>query len=365
MTSFTVINLFTVVPLLFTIYLAVRNLIELRQNGYYVLACLITLLLLFLDIWFIRLEGTSTYELLLLHALGRALRFLLLPAIGFLLYLYLKDPEVSDKYLYLLWFPLVLNGLLSILSLQTGWYFSISANNTYTPGRLSWFAMLTTGFYYARILFWLLTHKKNRTIHSHGLLVFVYFLPIFSILGQIVMYHQPYVVGTIAIALFLYYILGQLSRFDFDEQTGVMNREAFEQEMYHLNQRKIDTTFFMFDLKDLKHTNDTWGHAEGDALLSRFANLLQETFAKAGKTFRIGGDEFCVVLPPLDQAEIQVRLKEFNSSLVRENKKKPTGMEVAYGYATSVHSKGIDNNKALSEADNAMFQQQRIMEQPK
>ena len=137
MTSFIVTNLFIVIPLLFTVYLAVRNHLEFRQNWYYVLACCITILLLVLDSLLSFIDGRNNYELLLLHALGRSLHYLLLPMPVLFLFLYLKHTGLSNKQVYLLWLPLIINSLLSILSLQNGWYYAISTDNKFIHGPLS------------------------------------------------------------------------------------------------------------------------------------------------------------------------------------------------------------------------------------
>ncbi len=53
----------------------------------------------------------------------------------------------------------------------------------------------------------------------------------------------------------------------------------------------------LFDLNGFKTYNDTFGHPAGDALLSRLAAKLAAAVAPAGTAYRMGGDEFCVLLP--------------------------------------------------------------------
>ena len=52
----------------------------------------------------------------------------------------------------------------------------------------------------------------------------------------------------------------------------------------------------MIDLDDFKSVNDTYGHLEGDKYLQVFARCLREVFQRYGFCYRMGGDEFCVLL---------------------------------------------------------------------
>ena len=52
----------------------------------------------------------------------------------------------------------------------------------------------------------------------------------------------------------------------------------------------------LFDLDGFKSYNDTFGHLAGDALLARLGGKLAAAVAPAGDAFRLGGDEFCVLI---------------------------------------------------------------------
>jgi two-component system, cell cycle response regulator len=52
----------------------------------------------------------------------------------------------------------------------------------------------------------------------------------------------------------------------------------------------------LFDLNGFKHFNDTFGHPAGDELLVRFGAALREAVGEEGAAYRIGGDEFCILL---------------------------------------------------------------------
>jgi diguanylate cyclase (GGDEF)-like protein len=58
----------------------------------------------------------------------------------------------------------------------------------------------------------------------------------------------------------------------------------------------------LFDLDGFKHYNDTFGHPAGDALLVRLGRSLDTYVRGRGRAFRMGGDEFCALLSPDDEA---------------------------------------------------------------
>ena len=69
------------------------------------------------------------------------------------------------------------------------------------------------------------------------------------------------------------------------------NTRDFSHDMNYTNGMLI-----VFDVVDFKHVNDVYGHVKGDLCLSIIANCIKKAYAKYGYCYRIGGDEFCVLL---------------------------------------------------------------------
>ncbi|HET7717403.1 MAG TPA: sensor domain-containing diguanylate cyclase [Bauldia sp.] len=105
-----------------------------------------------------------------------------------------------------------------------------------------------------------------------------------------------------------------------DELTGLHNRRGF----YRLAHRALGggRRFLLvyIDVDGLKHVNDRHGHAAGDALIKAVADALRSSFRHTDILARIGGDEFCVLVPdPHDDAEtlrnaIKLRIEELNQA---------------------------------------------------
>jgi diguanylate cyclase (GGDEF)-like protein len=84
-----------------------------------------------------------------------------------------------------------------------------------------------------------------------------------------------------------------------DDLSGLGNRRCFlrdlEEAIAHADQASPWTLAF-FDLNGFKNYNDTFGHAAGDALLARVGATLRTAVAESGHAYRLGGDEFCVLV---------------------------------------------------------------------
>jgi diguanylate cyclase (GGDEF)-like protein len=60
----------------------------------------------------------------------------------------------------------------------------------------------------------------------------------------------------------------------------------------------------VMDVDDFKRVNDRHGHLYGDQCLKRLAALVYDTFKDIGVSYRIGGDEFCVLMRTVDEGRI-------------------------------------------------------------
>ena len=90
----------------------------------------------------------------------------------------------------------------------------------------------------------------------------------------------------------------------FDAMTGFMNRAGFEDQL-HQSFRALEADddthqLIYFDLDNLGLVNDTFGRAAGDAVILRFARLLEEDLPRSGVLSRLSGDDFCMLLTHAD-----------------------------------------------------------------
>lgn len=144
-----------------------------------------------------------------------------------------------------------------------------------------------------------------------------------------------------------------LSRLDPLTNTG--NRLAFEHALKQLQKQKtFPVCLIILDVDGLKLLNDTFGHKAGDALLRRVAYLLQRCLRENDRIFRIGGDEFAVIVPGATYHITQGLVERINTqaALMREKTNLPP-IFVSQGLAEARDP--ADLAVLFAKADKAMY----------
>jgi sensory box/GGDEF family protein len=146
-----------------------------------------------------------------------------------------------------------------------------------------------------------------------------------------------------------------------DMLTDMYNRNSYD-EWVKENVQMPGTLIITFDLNNLKYCNDTLGHAIGDDYIKNAAGIIAEIFGNFGNCYRIGGDEFCVVIPKQNKIDPEDKLTQ----LEQEQKKYNAGLEypymqIAYGYAEYDAQTDLDIEDTRSRADEKMYEMKRRM----
>lgn len=151
-----------------------------------------------------------------------------------------------------------------------------------------------------------------------------------------------------------------------DALTQLSNRAAYEMKIEMLKEtaENVQIGIITFDLNYLKQVNDTLGHHLGDQLLKDMAYVLRETFDEVGDVYRMGGDEFAVLLCGLSEEELCNKLEELQILMMVHNQSSEVFLEAAFGYAIGFL---FDEKEKLEDmiirADQRMYENKRIMKQ--
>jgi diguanylate cyclase (GGDEF)-like protein len=113
-----------------------------------------------------------------------------------------------------------------------------------------------------------------------------------------------------------------------------------------------DLVLMLFDLNGFKHYNDSFGHLAGDALLARLGENLGQFVTGRGSAYRMGGDEFCIVVRN-DPAESELVLAGAAGALAEHGE--GFSITAAYG-AVLVPSETSEPVEALRLADQRMYE---------
>jgi diguanylate cyclase (GGDEF)-like protein len=154
-----------------------------------------------------------------------------------------------------------------------------------------------------------------------------------------------------------------------DDLTCLYNRRGFfaaATQQLKLTRRNAGNMLLLFcDVDNLKKINDSFGHREGDLVLVRTADALQETFRASDILARLGGDEFAVLA-----LQASNQNQEMIARRLEKNLKKANAGETRYELSLSLGVARFDPQRAVSlgelmeQADRAMYEQKQSRPRP-
>ncbi|MCH5193103.1 MAG: diguanylate cyclase [Oscillospiraceae bacterium] len=153
-----------------------------------------------------------------------------------------------------------------------------------------------------------------------------------------------------------------------DGLTGVGNRTAFEERITALEKVKDERNvgIIMFDVNDLKYVNDHLGHHFGDDMLIKSADIICTSFEPLGaECFRIGGDEFAVLLGGDDlQKSYETGIEKFTEEVKLHNDMPEKHFRISIAHGFAVYSKELQSSKLIDiyqQADKKMYENKKEM----
>lgn len=145
-----------------------------------------------------------------------------------------------------------------------------------------------------------------------------------------------------------------------DPLTGLMNRRALA--MFHGDTRfGSKMALAMVDLDHFKRTNDVFGHAVGDRVLQRFADVVRRYSRDGVECFRLGGEEFAIVMSGMSALEVYDVLRKTGASFGAEvvaTKLGPLRSTVSVGVCFGADEVG-SLEQLLLGADSALYAAKR------
>ena len=148
-----------------------------------------------------------------------------------------------------------------------------------------------------------------------------------------------------------------------DGLTSIGNRTAFFEKLEsyaNSNFRQIGVVYL--DINNLKPVNDTLGHEYGDELIKAASSIIEQSYGEHGECYRIGGDEFCVIIDKASPASLydsatsifEALMKEFN-----ESPGHPFKIEIAQGFSICDKMTQQNLRQCVKDADAAMYENKK------
>lgn len=141
-----------------------------------------------------------------------------------------------------------------------------------------------------------------------------------------------------------------------DEMTGLLNRRAYEEDIYAHNDTPIEEHFnyVSIDVNGLKVVNDSLGHMAGDELIIGSCECMKKSLGPYGKLYRIGGDEFVAILF-CDEEKTKEILVDFDETIANWKGKLVESLSASYGWISKEEDLTLSVRQLGAIAEQRMY----------
>ncbi|MGN0804618.1 MAG: GGDEF domain-containing protein [Candidatus Coproplasma sp.] len=262
------------------------------------------------------------------------------------------------KFYYATLIIATVNIVLQIVSIWTGWIFVIDSANVYHRMGLYWIYIIFFALSIIYCIYSIIIGNKQYRFGIDATLIAALLLIIAGITIQMIESDIRVDFLTIAIGNVILYVRYGNSIMRIDSLTKLFNRRCYE--IYLLSAPKTSSIIF-FDVNNFKDINDKYGHAVGDVCLAKIAEAINEVYGKYGSCFRIGGDEFCVVLTK-NRQHIERLNEKFENVIAQLHAKDETIPFVALGY-TDREPSDASIEDTVKRADTMMYSAKKLQKE--
>lgn len=257
---------------------------------------------------------------------------------------------IELKYNFLYRSTLIMNFILQILSARFGFIYYVDLAGDYYRGDFYWIYIII--YFAMTILLFVSSYNLSKKYQNRNryILLPIGLLLLSGMIVQMTYIDIPVVWLTGSITAILMYIYFYALVNQMDALTTLLNRRCYENQLRNL---KNDAIIIMIDVNKFKQVNDNFGHPYGDYCLRRLGNSIKKVYGEYGTCYRIGGDEFCVILEKnlsfLEQLNINL-----NTSIKKKQEEETNlpGVSIGYGY---YYINKSDFLKVVDEADEMMY----------
>lgn len=151
-----------------------------------------------------------------------------------------------------------------------------------------------------------------------------------------------------------------------DALTGLYNRTYFEHYLQKLAAKpEVDVGVIVCDVDGLKLANDVAGHAYGDGQLKGLAEVLHKSCPEHAVLFRVGGDEFIIVIEAVTEDELSSicqNIRQNIEDIQREKRHNIVPLSVSVGYTIS-NGQNSTLDEMIKKADTLMYREKLLCNQ--
>lgn len=309
------------------------------------IACLIITLPMLAEWVSILLDGAPA-ELRSVHVTAKLLELILAPAIGVAVAFAYGDAKHPELALTLV----AAHAVFQCLALGFEWVFRVDAENGWQRQELFLIYALVFVLSVAYAFSSVVIGGKAYQIGVDAMLVLTLLLVTAGIWIMLVFPRIRITYLCVALSNLLLYIRHYKIMLQVDAVTGLLNRRCYDVNITDMGSRSV---IVLLDIDQFKRVNDTYGHSVGDLCLRSVAQELTAVYGRYGLCYRIGGDEFCVVLhDSLEKLPMLNQLFLARIRRLRERDSRMSGVSMGYAYYDAAASNIRD---VIQEADTMLY----------
>jgi diguanylate cyclase (GGDEF)-like protein len=193
----------------------------------------------------------------------------------------------------------------------------------------------------------------------------------FGVDARAVVHSPELVVAPLALILCVAVLSTPLMRSDIqhrsdaviDQLTGMLNRKALSVRVQELTQQSAVTGepigVIVGDLDHFKEINDTHGHSVGDTVLREVAYMLRKQLRAFDLAYRLGGEEFLILLPGSDLAHAEWLAERLRARVGSERVAGEIPVTISFGVGASARGETFDYAAVFAKADAALYRAKR------
>ena len=314
--NYNIVAIICITALIIGIFVVYENELfsKMYKRNLIILSCIIILEII-LDTISFSIDGKiSNY--LYVYRIIKVLEFIIMPFIPTFLSYLISNKNFWNKISHFFAIMICANFVVQVLTCFFPLMFYIDKNAVYHRTQYSYIYI-----WVLIICYILLNISANNTFIQNTTKIngTLYVINVFLIIG--IMMRTFYEKSNsdwlcITLSYFIFIIYFCNCHLKIDAVTSLLNRKAFNMKLSQIN---YSTALIVIDVNKFKQVNDRYGHQKGDIALYMISEAILKVYGNIGYCYRIGGDEFCVILKPSSFKKITSKPENFEVNIIFKN----------------------------------------------
>ncbi len=285
-------------------------------------------------------------DLLSLRMFVSIIGYILRPVPLYFMLLCVRNKRISN---ILFAIPLIINTIILLINPFKGLVFAYNEFGSFARGPLGYVPHIVGIIYMMLVAYCAFRMFYDRYLGEGIILLFMELIAGIAVYMETFSPEKIYVSTAYSIFNILYYMFIHVQIASKDQLTGLLNRSSFYEDCRRYK-TKI-SGLISIDMNELKWINDNFGHARGDKALITVAECISETFGRRFPVYRLGGDEYTVMIWGGNENETDGKIALCRKKLEEHD------LSCAFGvvYHDKTSETEMDINDLLKKADEQMY----------